>query len=74
MIGFLDILKGAIGTAEAGGNLPESHDLTPHMPRSMPFTDMLGAKILLLSEKQVESLYIFKSSLQSTAVEMAPSS
>jgi hypothetical protein len=41
--------------------------LYEHMPPPLPFTDMLGAKLVLLDKKQVEVLFLLKAKLSTQA-------
>ena len=59
-------MDAAIGQAQAGGGLPPQQDLTRESPRPMPFTDSLGAELLLLAQRDIDVLATLRANLAMT--------
>jgi len=63
-------MHAAVETAQAGGGLPKNEDLTLYAPRLMPFTDNLGAELLILEQREIDVLTTLRSNLATTRMIM----
>lgn len=64
-------MQAAVDTIRAGGPVPPQTDLTHVMPRTMPFTAVLGTELLVLPEPQIDILATLESDLAATRQQMA---
>jgi hypothetical protein len=70
LIDAKESMDAAVRTAKAGGNLPDSKDLTRHAPRLMPFTDNIGSDLLILKQRGIDVLATLRSNLATTRMIM----
>lgn len=70
LIGAKETLVAALDTVSGGGHLPDRHDFTSDMPRSMPFTSSLTADLFLLTEREIDILTTLQANLAVTRKQM----
>jgi len=70
LIGAKHLMDAAIATAQAGGVLPGTYDFAGDTPRPTPFTDALGAELLILDVTDLDALMTLRGNLAITKMEM----
>jgi hypothetical protein len=69
-ISAMDIVDSAIIAMRVGGNVGDHLDMTPYMPRAMPFTDGLSVEIFALNQTTIDALAALRSNLAITRMSM----
>ncbi|NHR04474.1 hypothetical protein HA052_04615 [Chromobacterium haemolyticum] len=64
------LVDAAIVSLNAGGHVDESLDMSAYRPRQMPFTDSLGAKVLVMGTGAIDAIVMLRSNLAVTRQRM----
>jgi hypothetical protein len=70
LIGAKYVMDAALTTWNVGGLVHSQPDLSREMPRNMPFTDGLGAELLILEQPAIDALATLRSNLSITRLQM----